>query len=105
MKSGNYESFDQECDQWKLLSVAQLPKESDAFGRGSRVWQVPSFTRCLNTKEVNGEWLQECMGRSHGQLGLSDRFLLKFTVVLKSNRSLCIHVYAWLNPDFGILQL
>ena len=57
MKSGNYESFDQECDQWKLLSVAQLSKESDALGRGSRVWQVPSFARCLNTKRPS-EWME-----------------------------------------------
>lgn len=86
-----------------------MSKESDAFGRGSRVWQVPSSIRYLNTKRlclgVNGEWLQEYMGRSHGQLGPSDRFLLKFTVALKSNRSLYMHVYACLNPESGVSQL
>lgn len=54
---------------------------------------------------MNGEWLQEYMGRSHGQLGPSDRFLLKFTVALKSNRSLYMHVYACLNPESGVSQL
>ena len=69
---------------------------------GTFIRRMPKYKK---TVRVDGEWLQEYMGRSRGQLGISDRFLLKFTVVLKSNRSLYIHVYAWLNPDFGILQL
>lgn len=93
------------------LESGTLSKESDAFARGSRVWQVPSSIRCLNTKRLcQSEW--RVAARVHGkepctraQLGPSDRFLLKFSVVLKSNRSLYMHVYACLNPESGISQL
>lgn len=71
MQSGNYENFDQEFNLENLESGA-LSKESDAFGRGSRVWQVPSSIRCLNTKRLcQSEW--RVAARVHGKEPWSTR--------------------------------
>lgn len=85
-----------------------LSKESDIWGRwmgstaGTIIHKIPKYQKTIR---VNGECLQKYMGRRQGQLGPSDRFLLKYTVVLKSNGSLYTHIYARLNPESGILQL